>query len=80
MVFSRNVNTGEDSLYGEILMQSQGEDVVSGDFTPQPICALKRVNEDNYRELERIRKELEREWKDMVDIEFTIMDGKVYIL
>ncbi len=78
--FTRNPSTGENALYGEYLMNAQGEDVVAGIRTPQPINTLREQNEEVYNQLVKIREKLERHYKDMQDIEFTIEKGKLYIL
>ncbi len=78
--FSRNPSTGENLLYGEYLMNAQGEDVVAGMRTPQPISTLKDVMPDCYEELVAIIANLEKHYKDMQDIEFTIEEGKLYML
>jgi len=78
--FSRNPSTGEKELYGEYLMNAQGEDIVAGIRTPLPISKLKEQNPEIYRELEEIKDKLEKHYKDMQDMEFTIQEGKLYIL
>ena len=78
--FTRDPSTGENKFYGEFLMNAQGEDVVAGIRTPQPIIELKKIMEENYEELVNIREKLEKHYKDMQDIEFTIQDKKLYIL
>ena len=78
--FSRNPVTGEDKLFGEYLINAQGEDVVAGIRTPKNISILKDDMPHLYKEFEKISKELEKHYKDMQDIEFTIEDGKLYIL
>ena len=78
--FTRNPSTGENKFYGEYLMNAQGEDVVAGIRTPLAIDSLKEQNEGLYDELVEIRKKLEEHYKDMQDVEFTIEDGKLYIL
>ena len=80
VAFSRNPATGEDELYGEYLMNAQGEDVVAGVRTPSHISELKIQNEKIYNEFYDIAKKLEKHYKDMQDMEFTIEDGKLYIL
>src|SRR5262249_35927364 len=67
-------------FYGEFLMNAQGEDVVAGIRTPLPVSKLHDVLPDAYRELEHIRATLEKHFKDMQDFEFTIEDGKVFML
>jgi len=78
--FTRNPSDGENLFYGEYLMNAQGEDVVAGIRTPQPISALEATDKKAYDELVQIRLDLENHYKDMQDIEFTIQDGKLYIL
>ncbi|MFO8182532.1 MAG: pyruvate, phosphate dikinase [Candidatus Aegiribacteria sp.] len=78
--FTRNPANGENKFYGEYLMNAQGEDVVAGTRTPKPISTLRNVNESAYEELLEIRKKLEEHYLDMQDIEFTIQEGKLYIL
>lgn len=89
VVFSRNPATGEDSLYGEYLLNAQGEDVVSGKYTPFNITSNNIDDIDKsleasmpkiYQELWSYAKTLEKHHKEMQDIEFTIEDGKLYIL
>ncbi len=78
--FTRNPSTGENKFYGEYLMNAQGEDVVAGIRTPLTMDSLREQNEVLYNELVDIRSKLEDHYKDMQDIEFTIEDGKLYIL
>ena len=78
--FTRNPSTGENKYYGEYLMNAQGEDVVAGIRTPEPIDKLKKVNKKIYNELTRVMDKLERHYKDMQDIEFTIQQNKLYLL
>ncbi|RMH54025.1 MAG: pyruvate, phosphate dikinase [Candidatus Hydrogenedentota bacterium] len=78
--FTRNPSTGENKFYGEFLMNAQGEDVVAGIRTPEPIEALKKVMPAAYKKLYQIRGILEKHYKDMQDIEFTIEDGALYML
>ena len=78
--FSRNPVTGEDKLFGEYLINAQGEDVVAGIRTPKNISILKDDMPHLYKEFEKISKKLEKHYKDIQDIEFTIEDGKLYIL
>ncbi len=80
VAFSRNPATGENKLYGEYLMNAQGEDVVAGIRTPQPIASLKKQNPAVYKQFEDIAKKLEKHNKDMQDMEFTIENGKLYML
>ena len=80
VAFTRNPSTGENEFYGEYLINAQGEDVVAGIRTPEPISTLKESMPEVYAELESIYKRLEQHYKDMQDIEFTIQDGKLYML
>ncbi|NCB41519.1 MAG: pyruvate, phosphate dikinase [Clostridia bacterium] len=80
VAFSRNPATGEKKLYGEFLMNAQGEDVVAGIRTPQTIDDLKQQNPDVYKEFYDIVYKLEAHYKDMQDMEFTIEDGKLFML
>jgi pyruvate,orthophosphate dikinase len=81
VAFTRDCSTGEAALNGDFLANAQGEDVVSGARTPQPIAKLRRGKLAKvYRELERIAAKLERHFKDVQDIEFTFEHGKVYVL
>jgi pyruvate,orthophosphate dikinase len=80
VAFTRDPATGEKVFYGEFLMNAQGEDVVAGVRTPKPVAELQQVMPKAYTELERIRKVLENHFKDMQDFEFTIEDGKVFML
>jgi len=90
VAFTRNPATGEDVFYGEYLMKAQGEDVVAGIRTPQPINKLQKGESDLqsleeempeiYRALEEIRKKLEDHYGDMQDLEFTIQNGRLWIL
>ncbi len=80
VAFTRDPGTGERRFFGEYLMNAQGEDVVAGIRTPQPISQLKKSMPKVYAELERIYKRLEKHYTEMLDIEFTIQDGKLYML
>jgi len=80
VAFTRNPATGENKLFGEYLMNAQGEDVVAGIRTPQPIETLKQVNEAAYNDFVVYANKLEKYFKDMQDLEFTIEKGKLYIL
>jgi pyruvate, orthophosphate dikinase len=80
VAFTRNPSTGEKKFYGEYLMNAQGEDVVAGIRTPKKLEALKEDNEKAYEELVSIFDKLEAHYKDMQDIEFTIENGKLFIL
>jgi pyruvate, orthophosphate dikinase len=78
--FTRNPATGAKEFYGEFLMNAQGEDVVSGVRTPVPILELHRIMPHVYDQLREITTRLETHYKDMQDFEFTIQDGKLYML
>jgi len=80
VAFSRNPSTGENKLYGEFLMNAQGEDVVAGIRTPQPISSLKEINNEVYDQFASIAHKLEQHYRDMQDMEFTIENGKLYML
>jgi pyruvate, orthophosphate dikinase len=80
VAFTRNPATGEQKLYGEFLLNAQGEDVVAGIRTPRPIGELAESMPEVYEELMMIAKRLELHYKDMQDIEFTVEQGKLYIL
>ena len=80
VAFSRNPATGENKLYGEYLEKAQGEDIVSGARTPKSVDALERDYKEIYRDLKDISKILERHYKDMQDMEFTVENGKLYML
>ena len=80
VAFTRDVATGEKVLYGEYLMNAQGEDVVAGVRTPVKIAALKQQNPRIYEQFETIAANLEHHYRDAMDIEFTIERGKLYIL
>ena len=80
VAFSRNPATGEHKLYGEILFNAQGEDVVAGIRTPEPIENLKGKMPECYAEFERITEKLEAHYKDMQDMEFTIQNGRLFML
>ncbi|MEW5978723.1 MAG: pyruvate, phosphate dikinase [Acidobacteriota bacterium] len=80
VAFTRDAATGENVFYGEYLINAQGEDVVSGARTPQPIAELKKENPKVYQQLEKVRKTLEKHYREMLDIEFTIQQGKLYML
>src|SRR5712692_7672938 len=78
--FTRNPATGAKEFYGEFLMNAQGEDVVSGVRTPVPILELHKIMPHVYDQLREITTRLETHYKDMQDFEFTIQDGKLYML
>lgn len=80
VAFTRNPATGEKGLFGEYLMNAQGEDVVAGIRTPKHIDELKAQNPKLYDEFEKITQKLEQHYKDMQDMEFTIQEGKLYML
>jgi pyruvate,orthophosphate dikinase len=90
VAFTRNPATGENTFYGEYLMNAQGEDVVAGIRTPQPInklqkgdrdaLSLEEERSDIYEELDGIRKQLDSHYREMQDIEFTIQKGKLWML
>ena len=80
VAFTRDAATGENVFYGEYLMNAQGEDVVAGTRTPKPIVELKKDDAKAYAELEKIRHTLEKHYTDMMDVEFTIQQGKLYML
>ena len=80
VAFTRDAATGENVFYGEYLMNAQGEDVVAGTRTPLPISQLAKDNPKIYNQLDKIRKTLEKHYRDMNDIEFTIQQGKLYML
>ncbi len=80
VAFTRDPGTGERRFYGEFLVNAQGEDVVAGIRTPRPIAELKEVMPQCYKELEGICKILERHYKEMQDIEFTIDNNKLWML
>ena len=78
--FTRNPATGAKEFYGEFLVNAQGEDVVAGIRTPQPISELERLMPAAYRQLRRITSRLERHYKDVQDFEFTIQDERLFML
>jgi pyruvate,orthophosphate dikinase len=80
VAFTRNPSTGEKKFYGEYLINAQGEDVVAGIRTPQPIHHLAEIMPEPYKDLETIYKKLETYFKDMQDIEFTIEKNKLWML
>jgi pyruvate, orthophosphate dikinase len=80
VAFSRDPSIGERTLYGEYLLNAQGEDVVSGSRTPLPIATLKDRLPASYQELERVARTLERHFRDVQDMEFTIERGTLYML
>jgi len=78
--FTRNPAIGTKEFYGEFLMNAQGEDVVAGIRTPVPILELQKVMPEVYKQLREITTRLEKHYRDMQDFEFTIQDGKLYML
>lgn len=80
VAFTRDPASGDNVFYGEYLFNAQGEDVVAGVRTPIPIAELQKDNDKIYNQLDDIRKKLELHFKDMMDIEFTIQEGKLWIL
>ncbi len=80
VAFTRNPSTGANQFYGEFLMNAQGEDVVAGIRTPLPITELRNILPDIHDELVNIGLRLEKHYRDMQDVEFTIQDGKLYML
>ncbi|MBV8550273.1 MAG: pyruvate, phosphate dikinase [Acidobacteriaceae bacterium] len=78
--FTRNPSTGEKVFYGEFLINAQGEDVVAGIRTPQPIAELAEVMPEAYKQLREITSNLEKHYHDVQDFEFTIEEGKLYML
>ncbi len=80
VAFTRDAATGADVFYGEYLMNAQGEDVVAGIRTPLPIAELAKDDVKAYAQLEKIRHILEKHYTDMMDIEFTIQQGRLYML
>src|SRR5438034_6779532 len=80
VAFTRDPASGKNIFYGEYLMNAQGEDVVAGIRTPLPISTLNDQNPHIYSQLEKVRKILEKHYKDMMDIEFNIQEGNLYML
>ena len=80
VAFTRNPSTGEKGIYGEYLINAQGEDVVAGIRTPQPITKLAEDLPECYKEFIEIATKLENHYRDMQDMEFTIQEGKLYFL
>lgn len=80
VLFTRNPSTGVDELYGEVLMNSQGEDVVAGIRTPLPIKQLDSIMPEIYKEIYEVVKRLEAHMRDMQDVEFTIQERRLFIL
>src|SRR5690242_17317400 len=80
VAFTRDPNTGEDVFYGDYLINAQGEDVVAGIRTPEPISKLHEEMPKVYQQLVEIRSDLEKHYKEMQDIEFTVQEGILYML
>jgi len=80
VAFSRNPSTGENKLYGEYLVNAQGEDVVAGVRTPRPIAEMERDMPEVYRQFDAIARQLEQHYKDVQDMEFTVERGKLFML
>src|SRR6185295_12490476 len=80
VAFTRNPANGENEFYGEFLINAQGEDVVAGVRTPQPVIELKKIMPKCYAELLKVRSTLEKHFRDVQDVEFTIQDGKLFML
>ena len=80
VAFTRNPSTGTNVFYGEFLMNAQGEDVVAGIRTPLPIAELQNLSPDAYTQLVDIGQRLEKHYRDMQDVEFTIQDGQLFML
>jgi pyruvate,orthophosphate dikinase len=80
VAFTRNPANGTNEFYGEFLINAQGEDVVAGVRTPEPVANLKKEMPKSYAELQKVRAILEKHFKDVQDIEFTIQDGKLFML
>jgi pyruvate,orthophosphate dikinase len=78
--FSRDPSTGENYFYGEYLMNAQGEDVVAGIRTPLPLTSLEKANPEVYKQLVAVKERLEKHYTDMQDMEFTIQEGKLFLL
>ncbi|MBT4139366.1 MAG: pyruvate, phosphate dikinase, partial [Candidatus Latescibacteria bacterium] len=80
VAFTRNPSTGQNKFYGEYLVNAQGEDVVAGIRTPEPVSKMKRKMPAAYKTLEGIYKKLEKHYRDMQDIEFTVQQNKLWML
>ncbi len=80
VAFTRNPANGKNEFYGEFLINAQGEDVVAGVRTPEPVLQLKKEMPKAYAELLKVRKTLEKHFKDVQDVEFTIQEGKLFML
>jgi len=80
VIFTRNPSDGSNKIYGEFLINAQGEDIVSGKRTPLPIEKLREINPSLYEEICSVAKKIEMHYRDMQDIEFTVERGNLYIL
>jgi pyruvate,orthophosphate dikinase len=80
VAFTRNPANGANEFYGEFLINAQGEDVVAGVRTPEPVIKLKKQMPKSYAELMKVRQILEKHFKDVQDVEFTVQDGKLFML
>ena len=80
VAFTRNPSTGERKFYGEYLINAQGEDVVAGVRTPEPVSNMKKQMPEAYKTLEGIYKKLEKHYRDMQDIEFTVQENRLWML
>jgi pyruvate,orthophosphate dikinase len=80
VAFTRNPANGANEFYGEFLINAQGEDVVAGVRTPEPVAKLKQQMPKSYAELMKVRQILEKHFKDVQDVEFTVQDGKLFML
>ncbi len=80
VAFTRNPANGVNEFYGEFLINAQGEDVVAGVRTPDPVAKLEKVMPKAYKDLLKVRKTLEKHFKDVQDVEFTIQNGKLFML
>ena len=80
VAFTRNPANGVNEFYGEFLINAQGEDVVAGVRTPEPVLKLKEIMPKSYAELLKVRSTLEKHFKDVQDVEFTIQEGKLFML
>jgi pyruvate, orthophosphate dikinase len=80
VAFTRNPANGVNEFYGEFLINAQGEDVVAGVRTPEPVSELKKQMPKSYAELMKVRSILEKHFKDVQDVEFTIQEGKLFML
>src|SRR5438128_8479876 len=79
VAFTRNPANGANEFYGEFLIDAQGEDVVAGVRTPQPVSELKKLMPKCYAELMQVRATLEGHFRDVQDVEFTIQDGELFM-